>query len=323
MELENFKVWQWMLIGLLVGLGIGYWKAENGPDIDDNVVRTVYQPEFEERLFDTYVLDGQKPENARPVFTSVTIHPPIDGKVWVTGLVMQRPSAARIADMVAAKQPVKAKFVGFRYPTEVPYRPQFYANLMPSETKPATNAAKPESAFAAMRPPANSVVQYLDRLKAERKDFRVSYRYAWWEAKPATVAIWTAGSFTVIGVVWPIIVRLLMGVGLARRPVKKEYDLNRFKAQSKTGAPSVNNFDTENKQLDDLNASLEAKLAGFVDEDAETKAENAAVEAKVRALPTSRLEPLAGDEGDRSDANREYTGEFYPVVKTHGDQAKK
>lgn len=331
MELENFKVWHWMIISLLVGLGMGYWQAQVGLDIDRGVTKTIYQEEFEHRLFETYQpnLDKPDPATARPVISDIVIHPPReDGVVWITGSIVDMPSMREIMLLTQKKQPIVIKPLRFRYPTDVPYKPKYYANLMDKKatTESASAGQKLTAAAATFQAPDGSVMTYLQRLQGTEKKFQSDFHFAWWETRPATLALWTTGSFILIGCLWPLLVRVIVGAGFGPvRKAKTDYDLDRFKeVKSKPVVVKQGPTQDDEKKLSDLTAAMEEKLAKFVDnEDEETRAENAAVEAKIRALPTAPLEPLAAGISKQAEEPKEYTGEFYPVVKTgtHAEHA--
>lgn len=289
MDIADFKFWHWMLIGLLLGAGAGYWHTVWGPDIDRGVTKTIYQREFETGLLTTYQLDH------KPRVRDIVIHPTVEGKMWVTGWITmpdRRQSWRRNAG--STTQPIYVELEKFRYPADVPYKPQNFTNALQMGD-------------------SSTVLNYVEQLAAKYKDVPVSYKFAWWETPKVVMAIWTAGGFIAIGLVWPVLVRLLVGAGFARTKKEAVYDLDQFKGEKpKAGTAGLA---PDGKQLDDLNAAMEAKLAGFVedDEDAQTKAENEAAEAKIRALPSAPLEPVATGQEDKDSV--EYKGEFYPVVK--------
>ncbi len=84
--------------------------------------------------------------------------------------------------------------------------------------RPGGNAAAPATAPATAPSEAaaqgQTVVDYLERMSREKG---VSYRYAWWNHPHWQRAIWTAGSFVLVGLVWPTVVNVL-AFGTLRRP---------------------------------------------------------------------------------------------------------
>jgi hypothetical protein len=145
----------------------------------------------------------------------------------------------------------------------------------------------------------------------------LNFRYAWWEEPKTMMAMYGAGGFVVIGVLWPTLIALLMGAGLVKRPEPQEYDLSRFKGGADPKPESKAAVtEADRNELAELNAKLEAGVADMVQgstaPDIDHDAEQAAV---VKKLETRLLDAAEVASENHPDEPKEYQGEFYPVAK--------
>jgi hypothetical protein len=168
-------------------------------------------------------------------------------------------------------------------------------------------------------PAANHSVN--DFLDAASKLWRpIPYRYVWWQSPQYAMRIWMGGSFVVIGVIWPLLLRMMLLGGLGR-PQTEEYDLSRFKggkepqkqAKAKTGITAE-----DLAQMAAMEASLRASLGPMADAMGTPGTAAAPADAKAGPLPVKEL--VGGDvpkevPKTEEEKAREYRGEFYPVAK--------
>jgi hypothetical protein len=154
----------------------------------------------------------------------------------------------------------------------------------------------------------------------------ISIRYRWWESSKFGYETWIIGTFLIVGVIWPTLLGVMVRGGLGKM-TPEEYDLSRFKGGTdpatmpKPTAPQVTQSDMD--KLRDLEAALAENLkAGAV-------ATASAPEQSPEPAPA--VKKLAGGPAEAPtvpkapDEPVDYQGEFYPVVKPHGqpDEKKK
>ncbi len=155
--------------------------------------------------------------------------------------------------------------------------------------------------------PRYGVADFLADAKQRNAKLDYAYKGSWEPAK--AYAYWTIGSLIVVGGIWPTVLNLLIGAGLGRPAKEPEYDLSRFKGEPEKAAapPAAADGASLQSMTDQLEADL---LAGAAARGA--AAEEAAEAERVRVLDTSPVESaaVAG-----ADADKEYGGEYYPVVR--------
>ena len=163
-----------------------------------------------------------------------------------------------------------------------------------------------------------SISAYLGEVKSKANP-ELSYKYAWYRETWAVYLLWTSASMLLIGGVWPSAVSLMTGGGLGLRREKSdepEYDLSRYgkgKPESKPGA-RVGPSAAEMEEVRRLDEELERQLAAGATSGAGVQGAEgiAGSDQPIRKLDGGPLE-AAGVQA--SDEEKEYGGEFYPVVK--------
>lgn len=149
-----------------------------------------------------------------------------------------------------------------------------------------------------------SVSDYLAKVAAENT--AITVRYAWWDAPVVLILLWAVGGIAVIGGVWPVVLRRLVGAGLGRE--EEPYDLDRFDHRPEPATKKAIG-DEERERLAELEAEM---LAGLQPSTvAEPAAQNAASPAPPRELASVPVEPVAQAAGQ----GKEYDGQYYPVEK--------
>jgi len=308
MGLEYLKRWHWMIIGLLFGAIFGGTRIMFR-DADPGGERSYDRAQFQEMI-----RRGMEVRN-------LVLHPPIDGQEWITG---------------EAKKYRNGTFSAVIQPTG--RRWWLLGGGGKATTKPAANAKPNEQPFdwvafpllagdaTSSRPvyqkPATAA-EYIANLQKSfpRVKDTLSYKTAWWEAPKYTVAMYTVGGFIVIGVIWPTIASLLAGAGFGKQRPKEEYDLDRFKSEPEPVA-AASPIGQGNDQLAELNAKLEADVAGMMLGKTEIEQEDEEEEAAIKQLQMQSMDAVetAAEKADRE--AREYKGEFYPVAKpvVHKDE---
>ncbi len=322
MGLENLKFWHWMIIGVLVGVGFGYVKSQM-TDVSGPTVRSWDRGQFHEAL-------GER--GTTLAVRKLVLHPANDGQEWVSGEIYQRKEGP-----FSIYNP-NARRGNFRWrnATSQP------ANTQKIELPPGGRwvpldllAADPNRKDPYYRPDANNPVyktmldghEWLAQLQKDYPPIPgferdLTFRFAWWEVPKNMMMIYGAGGFVVIGVIWPSIIALLMGAGLAKRP-EKTYDLNRFKGGEEKKEAKAGATQADQDQLAELNAKLEAGVAdmlqGETTPDIDHDAEHAAV---VKKLETTAMDAKEGAVA-APEKPKDYQGEFYPVAKSQGQKDEK
>jgi hypothetical protein len=144
----------------------------------------------------------------------------------------------------------------------------------------------------------------------------VAFHYRWWESSKYGFQMWMAGTFLIVGVLWPTLLAVMIKGGLGKM-TPDEYDLSRFKGGSEPDQPKpapVTATADDMKRLHDLEESLEASL--------KTGATAAPAAATAVAAPPE-IKKLTGGEAAKEAAPpvpeepKDYEGEFYPVSHPH------
>ncbi|MDP9175760.1 MAG: hypothetical protein M3O30_18115 [Planctomycetota bacterium] len=142
----------------------------------------------------------------------------------------------------------------------------------------------------------------------------VSYRYAWWQSPDYAYEIWMAGSFVVLGVIWPMLLRTMVTGGMGRVRME-DYDLTRFRgganARKKETRKEMSAADI--LKLTELEASLKASLkAGEELAPAAARAPEQEPSPQIIKLQGTAAGEMAA--APMTEEEKHYTGQYYPVV---------
>jgi hypothetical protein len=278
MGIENLKRWHWILIGLFVGLVVAYVNL----GLEPTYPRTMGQQEFERDLDRTQDVNGTEYR----VIRDITVHPQVDG-------VYNKPvQVLTFQKFTFVPKDGVWKYFPYAFRAELPYRP----------TNDNTSL--------------NTVSAFLSDLG--KQDPTIKYKYAWWEERNWSIALWTLGSVIVIGGIWPFVIQLLIGAGLAKPPKpKEEYDLERFgkgKQDAKAAGRPKEMTVAEQDRLRRMNEEMERDLAPS---GARVTAGGVVTETQAQITKLTGG-PLEDKTAEQEEIEKEYKGEFYPVVKaTH------
>jgi hypothetical protein len=297
MPIEDLKRWHWALIGCVVGLVLGFGQVYGGNEPATDLP-SIGQQEFEEALRAT-------PRDGLPVLDNVTVYPGSAGEPDL--VTMDRRTDwglyARIRDAesgTARANTRQVKYVQHRFYARKPFKP-----LVP------VPGAAPVAGGATY-----TVRDYVHDLSKTEAGAAVRYRFAWWRRPATLVGLWAAGSTLLIGGVWPTVLNLLTGAGFGRRtPKDPDYDLSRFKSEPDAGKSESPAADAA--AVEDHVRRLEEELArGLTAGVGAAGRDHPPQPPPVKPLVAAPLEvpAPAGDE------DKEYQGEFYPVVKPHHDE---
>ncbi len=267
MQIEDFKTWQWALLGLIAGLAFSGVLALAGPSFATADLDTVDAATFEHALLGRTVRRGeaalvQRFHRDLPVIRDIAVHPPLRGDPndWVTGQLYTVGPRLKDPKNPAGGMAYYEQWRPFKYPAPAPYLGQ--------------NGAVGKYP---------TVTAYLAAMKA-LKTTRFEYRYAWPEMPAALWSLPPLAGVLTIGLAWPLALGGMQSVGMARPPKLKAGPKAKPVALAPATAP---------------NPRSAAALA-------------AASTAGVRlAEPTPPPSPKPVRPAD----DKEYGGEFYPVVK--------
>jgi hypothetical protein len=308
MNVQDLKRWHWIVIGLVVGLVVAYARAQ----MQAPPQFTVRHGLTVERFAELARQAARTPpgETAQPPLLNLEIYPPIDGKNYVTGQYLHRVRAGR------------PEYREFELNAPIPFivpKPRESGGLAGMLERfrvdaEAGGAAEPSAANAAPAP--DFTVR--DYLAATAPD--LPYSYHWWRQPSYASAAWIVGAVLVIGGVWPVVLNLMIGAGLAPRPAPEPaYDLDRFSREPEPApAPASEVTEQDLAKLKALEAELERNLTASggtspPDSIPPADAGNAPpAGAPPRPLNAGPLE--ATPDLDRPGEPREYRGEYYPVA---------
>ena len=295
MALQRWRLWQWVAVSLLVGASLGL--VATGEPADEPEGQSMSVSQFVSRL-------DRRTDAGDSVFGDILIEP---ARVSASGPVMQ-----------------KVTFTEVRRHRETgkwdPVVKWWMAAPIPFFAKP---------------PDGNKNWRVADFLAAKAKEIpSLDYGYAWWQVAPlpddterrwwqttkATFGIVMGASVLVIGILWPLTIRLLVKMGFGNPDVEPDgVDLS--KVSSRSAAPVITAAGPtqgDAERLAALNAELESKVSGMLiddnqrDEDAETREE----EEAIRRLSDKPVEPITAEAAKSED--KDFTGgEFYPVARPH------
>jgi hypothetical protein len=159
--------------------------------------------------------------------------------------------------------------------------------------------------------PTYTIVDFL--ADARRQNAALNYSYvALWEPRWAYLA-WTAGSLVLIGGLWPTLIRLMIGAGFARAEPDPAYDLSRFKGGNEKAAAKEQTSAVDEARVRELAEELERKLSADASARQGSPQEALPELEPVRPLLLAPAEVPAG--GEKPPENKEYGGEYYPVVR--------
>ncbi len=222
MGIEGLRRWQWVVIGLVLGISLGYARNRLGNSIGSVGARNLGPERFQAEL-------AQPPFEGKPILANIVVHP-LDGGLY--RVTMQR-----------LVQPLNA-----RDPNARVYQPWEWQTHGPTFKPAIAGGANPRT---------YTVRSYLDEMS--RRHGWVKYRYAWWGEPRLAMGLWALGSVVVVGGIWPTVLNLLVGAGYSRpRPAPEpEYDLSRFKGEPPLAAVAA---PADDSRLAELEAKLLSDL---------------------------------------------------------------
>jgi hypothetical protein len=290
MSLPNLKGWQWVVIGLALGVVVGLLRqfandlgvADYGETINGRI-------DFERALVrEVPLADGSTVR----ALSGLTVYPERlagDGGIRpvyvVEGWFIGRGKTNAQSGQVEAKVERRC-FVA----DAGPYRSQADGRQFPS------------------------VMAYLDSLKPQG----VGYTYAWWNDGRWTLPVWSGAGLLVVGLALPALLNLL-AYGSLRAPREAEADVDTRPARA---APSAEIAPPEGlaDEIESYNEDLEGQLAGRHAAGA-AAAPSAAAGAPVKQLRNEAVAaaPVEAGPGKEFGATKD---DFYPTERHPGPRRK-
>lgn len=312
MKLEKIKRWQWIIISLILGFTVGKLRQIYTDDIIADFGNTMNST----RQFEQGLLAAEK---GIPFFKNLVVYPDpaprdksrnyyiVTGKYYGgrpevrsdgTAHAVWRPYCIREQDHVT-KSGVYVPSIDLRAFNR-PGGPDYVAK------------------FKALPKPT-----ILDFLKIMREARGVNYKYAWWAEPQNALLLWTAGSFLVVGLLWPSFVYLLAFGTLSQPPSDDDIDLSQLKSTSSSStAPAAPTGPTQQDldQLEQMEQKLMANLASRSDAAPGQPAPPIQAPQPIRQLNAAQSETVQTQEQKDEKSYGAKQDDFYPTERHRGSQ---
>jgi hypothetical protein len=304
MRIEDFKRWQWCVIGLFIGSIVAAVTLWAGPrEANDVHINTGGPQILEEQLL------ARKDPSRRKVagVQNFKIHPAIEMPL-PGGKVGPAEFASYQVLLRQDKNPVKCD-------------PVTYQLMMHLTTH--KKSVLGDVSNMTVRDYLAKLKDYTDKINKDHPKavFTFTYKYNWIETPGGAFAVFPAAGFVLIGLIWPSILGLLVRAGYGHG-ADDEFDLSKYKSRPAPAGkkkPGLTRADAE--ELARLEAELEAKLkAGEVGATTASADGPAAAPEKpaIRALEAGPLEqPKAPTKPREQKGYGADQGDYYPT-EVHG-----
>jgi hypothetical protein len=258
MEIEDVKLWHWMLAGVIAGALFSCIAAWSGPKYDAQERDTIEAGEFENAVYGLTKFNDlarfSSSGAARQLQNNVerfhkgqsrvrylTVHLPLAGDpkhtYWVTGETYSIGRRNKDANNARAGYEDYQEWKPFKYPAPSPYKPGYQEHVEKKHSgSPEMNAELAELKTAlGGNDTFPTVVEFLKAVAAlpnpdkanpnVHLDFSQSLwkpiGQAWWERPAALWGMPPLAGFLMIGVAWPMTLSILQSFGVAKpAPVK-------------------------------------------------------------------------------------------------------
>jgi len=142
-------------------------------------------------------------------------------------------------------------------------------------------------------------------------------QYAWWEARNARIAMGSIVGVLAIGGIWPFLLRMVVGGGLARKSkaqAREDFDLARFKSESAPPPSSVELSPEALAHLRELEEEMMLNLQSKTSDLPQPSHPLPQPQPVKQLGGNDKIKTVAGPQEDH-----EYKGEFYPVDRHKHD----
>jgi hypothetical protein len=310
--MARLKRWQWIVIGLVVGLAAGMVAANFwGREVESLGSAINNQQRFEQSLHPYKYRDEEVPRWKDVRVLRVNDPGGRNGMSYVVIGLNYTPSVS-MGPRRTPEGKLDIRWVPTMYVAPSPYTPLTPVAAAAPARAPLLRRLAEWLQFKEPEEP-NSVVDYLTAVGAARPDF--TFTYQWWKRPRMTVATWTAGSVLVIGGIWPFLASLLAFGRLV--PPREEKGIDLSKVRNTPTAPLQQRPTVTATDIDHLR-QIEAAMAARLDT-AQPAATPAPTPPAAPAPPPTRLAGgalEAAPEQHQPDAEFETKDDdFYPTEK--------
>ncbi|MFI5379210.1 MAG: hypothetical protein ACHRHE_07935 [Tepidisphaerales bacterium] len=313
MNLIDVARWQWMLIGLVIGLVVGYVRHQY-TDADPVVPGSMEQSEFEKAvglMRDVRVSGGQPPILGK--MTVFRLRDPRHRDKIVYGVALNYWSGLRtdVAEDDNGKFDTKYRLKLFVAP--MPYLVGQKTPVRAADADPEWLVRTAEKLHIKDPDPPGSVLDYLRSIE---KSHGISYSYQWWRERRASLVMWMAGCFVVIGLIWPTVINLATFGTFIRPKEEAGTDLS--------GVSTGPSSQQHGPVVSDADMAKVAEMAAKLEQDLAVGVPLAAAASDVPPAPEpakllSEKPPETEAERQAREA-REFgrdAGDFYPTERHH------
>ena len=224
MQIEDFKAWQWALVGAVFGLLFSCSIVVVGPWFDNDQLDTIDSTALSQALLgrpDVKASPAQlrKYHADQPVIRNLVVHPPFKGdsapdRYWLTGQVYWIGQKLKDPKNPAGGAVLAEQWRPFKLAAPAPYvvkEPDLKKNPnAPPAVAPGTYPTIREYLAAAKQSLAN---------KPTAATFP-SHRFAWQELPAAVWSLPAAAGVLIVGIAWPTTLAAMQSIGMARPPRK-------------------------------------------------------------------------------------------------------
>ncbi|MGA2500823.1 MAG: hypothetical protein ABSH20_24060 [Tepidisphaeraceae bacterium] len=258
MSLIDITRWQWMLIGLVLGLIVGYVRHQY-TDAEPSGYGSMNQPEFEHAI--GWMRDVKASGGQPPILGKMTVfrvhdpnHP--DQTSYAVTLMYWNTTGRETAQDDDGRFDTKYRAKIFKAP--MPYLVGRKTPVRPADADPGWLVRTAEKLHIKDPDPPGTVLDYLRSIE---KSHGVSYSYQWWRERRASLVMWMAGCAVVIGFIWPTVINLATFGTFTRPREEPGTDLSKVG----TGPPSQQHASVvsaaDMAQVADMATRLEQDLA--------------------------------------------------------------
>jgi hypothetical protein len=284
MHIESIKRWQWMILGALLGLGMGYSRQMGATDLP-----SLGEGINEQALFERRVLSKA---GGSPLFKDIRVSRQTLNDGSGANETLDIVSGKSVPDSARAGEHYKPMW----FAAHIPYQPAIQLAQLAS-------ARFPDPVSYWHKIPKPTVLDFLELAHASAG---VSYANAWWDSYP--LRSFTLAGFVLIGIVLPSLINLYYFQSLFRPKEEKAVSLAGVHGSTTAGPAPVEHelSEAELEHLHNLEAELEATMRG----DAPSAAPEAA--PAIRTLPTDAIAASA----DQPHDDRHYRAkpeDYYPT----------
>ncbi|HVT90844.1 MAG TPA: hypothetical protein VHD56_18465 [Tepidisphaeraceae bacterium] len=291
MGIENLNRFHWALLGVLLGVALGYSWSSNSDDVEGMVSSD--QVSFERDVTQKDAASGL------PLIKGVIIHPAEFSQAdnCDVNLVTYKRLGR---DLKSGKY----GWIDKRIIAKIPFVPQLRGRMSPT--------------------PDLTVSKYLAELAKTNPN--VSYNDGWWLIPKNAAIIGGSAGLVLIGGIWPTLLGLMTGAGMAPKPKPKEKKKERSLWSYKSSTPEVKAkagpSAADQAEVQAIADSYERNLAASATERTEAPVAQAATPEEIRKLQTAPLEATSSSSGETDEVELK-DKEYYPVVIHHHKKDEK